>query len=273
MDKLHSELGGMFFRLSKADKRKTERPINPRHPYVILIKDGKKTYKKKSELTAADKALLPPPPPPAPPALKVSKNQVIEIKEVEEIEEKEEVEEIEEIEEIEEKEEVEKIEEIEEIEEIEDVGIFKVVHQVQQQDYTNTILIEVDEDPKKTQEKDYSQVQKFHLYEYIQDKNEKETVYKEIPFPKSPTSYILKKEKQGAIFYDKWRKISAKEAVALVKKSKQLYITTTKSLSSPTYSVYLSKQKKLIGIKGKKTASTYSSPPSLLEYSLSLIHI
>lgn len=70
LDDLFSELGGLYFRLSKENKRKTQRPIYPLTPYIKLMKDGKEYYKKRSELTEEDKALLPPPPPPPVPIQK-----------------------------------------------------------------------------------------------------------------------------------------------------------------------------------------------------------
>ncbi|WP_296311139.1 M56 family metallopeptidase [Winogradskyella sp. UBA3174] len=64
MNNLFSDLGGMYFRMSKADKQKIIRPLPPILPYAILIINGKKEYKKISELTEEDKKLLQPPPPP-----------------------------------------------------------------------------------------------------------------------------------------------------------------------------------------------------------------
>ncbi|AXT21124.1 hypothetical protein D7030_08990 [Flavobacteriaceae bacterium AU392] len=65
MDRIYSDLGGMYFRMLRADKSKVIRPKNPVYPYVRLKKDGKVTYKKRDELTTEDKALLPKLPPPA----------------------------------------------------------------------------------------------------------------------------------------------------------------------------------------------------------------
>lgn len=59
-----SDLGGIYFRMPKADKNKVSYPDNPRKPYVTLWKNGKKFYKKSSELTSEDKLLMMPPPPP-----------------------------------------------------------------------------------------------------------------------------------------------------------------------------------------------------------------
>jgi hypothetical protein len=58
-----SDLGGMYFRMPRTDKNKVSRPKNPRYPYITLIKNGKKTYKKRSELTKEDRLLMMPPPP------------------------------------------------------------------------------------------------------------------------------------------------------------------------------------------------------------------
>lgn len=85
IDALFSELSGMYFRMSKEDKAKVERPISPIQPYVKITMNGKTYYKKYAELTTEEKATLPPPPPPptyptppSPPAplspLKPSKN-------------------------------------------------------------------------------------------------------------------------------------------------------------------------------------------------------
>ncbi|MCA0132585.1 M56 family metallopeptidase [Winogradskyella alexanderae] len=65
MDDLFSDLGGMYFRMLKADKAKVLRPTQPVSPYAKITLNGKTYYKKKSELTQEEKATLPPPPPPA----------------------------------------------------------------------------------------------------------------------------------------------------------------------------------------------------------------
>lgn len=59
-----SDLGGMYFRMSRIDKRSVERPLNFYNPYVRLEKDNKVFYKLRTELTQEDKLLLPQPPPP-----------------------------------------------------------------------------------------------------------------------------------------------------------------------------------------------------------------
>ena len=59
-----SDLGGMYFRMPRADKNKVPYPDHPSKPYVTLWKNGKKFYKKRNELTADDKLLIMPPPPP-----------------------------------------------------------------------------------------------------------------------------------------------------------------------------------------------------------------
>ncbi|WKD85977.1 Regulatory protein BlaR1 [Polaribacter huanghezhanensis] len=69
IDREFSDLGGMYFRMSRADKNKVPFPNNPHGEYVKLIrKDDSYYYKKRSELNAEDKKLLsikfPPPPPP-----------------------------------------------------------------------------------------------------------------------------------------------------------------------------------------------------------------
>ncbi|MBU3820952.1 M56 family metallopeptidase [Flavobacteriaceae bacterium XHP0103] len=69
IDHLFSDLGGMYFRMTKANKQRVSRPITPILPYVKLVRDGKVEYKKRSELTEEDKKLLPPPPPPPVPIM------------------------------------------------------------------------------------------------------------------------------------------------------------------------------------------------------------
>ncbi|WP_157662571.1 M56 family metallopeptidase [Winogradskyella sp. PC-19] len=64
MDALFSDLGGMYFRLSKENKKLVERPIAPIRPYVKITLGGKTYYKKFKELTKEEKETLPPPPPP-----------------------------------------------------------------------------------------------------------------------------------------------------------------------------------------------------------------
>lgn len=71
---MSSRLGSIYFKLSKADKRKVKRALPPFHPYMRIIKNGVTSYKLKHELTEDDKKFLPPPPKPM-------KIQVIEKKE------------------------------------------------------------------------------------------------------------------------------------------------------------------------------------------------
>ena len=59
-----SELGSLYFKLTKEDKRKAKRPIHPHHPYLKLTKiDGSIYYKLRKYLTEEDKLNIPPPPP------------------------------------------------------------------------------------------------------------------------------------------------------------------------------------------------------------------
>ncbi len=58
-----SDLGGMYFRMPRADKNKVPRPENPVKPYIRLRKGDKVWYKKFENLTEEEKLLLPPPPP------------------------------------------------------------------------------------------------------------------------------------------------------------------------------------------------------------------
>lgn len=63
LEKLFSELGSLYFKLSKEDKGKAKRPIHPYDPYLKLRKNNKVFYKLRSELTEEDRLLIPPPPP------------------------------------------------------------------------------------------------------------------------------------------------------------------------------------------------------------------
>ena len=68
IDREFSDLGGMYYRMSKADKNKVPFPNNPHGEYIKLVKnDNSYYYKKRSELNSEDKKLLslkfPPPPP------------------------------------------------------------------------------------------------------------------------------------------------------------------------------------------------------------------
>ena len=63
LDMLASDLGGMYFRMSRVDKSKVKRPISRYAPYIKFVKDGKTVFKKQGELTEEDKKSLPSPPP------------------------------------------------------------------------------------------------------------------------------------------------------------------------------------------------------------------
>ncbi len=63
LDVLFSDLGGMYFRMSRAIRLKIKQSISPYAPYMKLVKNGQTVYKKQDELTKEDKILLPPPPP------------------------------------------------------------------------------------------------------------------------------------------------------------------------------------------------------------------
>ncbi|WP_282041553.1 M56 family metallopeptidase [Winogradskyella flava] len=65
MDALFSDLGGMYFRMSKTNKAKVKRPIAPILPYAKITLNGKTYFKKKSELSEEEKSTLTPPPPPS----------------------------------------------------------------------------------------------------------------------------------------------------------------------------------------------------------------
>ncbi|QXP77522.1 MULTISPECIES: M56 family metallopeptidase [Winogradskyella] len=64
LDDMFSDLGGLYFRMSKENKAKVKRPISPIKPYVQITLNGKTYYKKRNELTAEEIATFPPPPPP-----------------------------------------------------------------------------------------------------------------------------------------------------------------------------------------------------------------
>ena len=64
LNNLFSELGSLYFRLSKENKSKVKRPIHPQEPYVRLMKNDVVFYKLRKELTQEDKLLFPPPPVP-----------------------------------------------------------------------------------------------------------------------------------------------------------------------------------------------------------------
>lgn len=63
IDREFSDLGGMYFRMSRIDKNKVSRPENPVKPYLRLRKNNKVFYKLRKDLTEEDKLLIPPPPP------------------------------------------------------------------------------------------------------------------------------------------------------------------------------------------------------------------
>ena len=63
LDDLFSDLGGLYFRMSKENKAKVKRPISAIKPYVQITLKGKTYFKKYSELAAEELATLPPPPP------------------------------------------------------------------------------------------------------------------------------------------------------------------------------------------------------------------
>jgi len=62
LNNLFSELGSLYFRLSKENKSKVKRPIHPQEPYVRLMKNDVVFYKSRKDLTEEDKLLFPPPP-------------------------------------------------------------------------------------------------------------------------------------------------------------------------------------------------------------------
>jgi beta-lactamase regulating signal transducer with metallopeptidase domain len=64
IDREYSDLGGMFFRMSRADKNKVSKPQNPIRPYIRLMKNDIVFYKLRKDLTKEDKLLFPPPPAP-----------------------------------------------------------------------------------------------------------------------------------------------------------------------------------------------------------------
>ncbi|MCX2679860.1 M56 family metallopeptidase [Galbibacter sp. EGI 63066] len=86
MDALFSDLGGMYFRLSRKNKRLVERPKNPIWPYIRLRKEDRIYFKKFEELTKEEKEQLPPPPPVKEVIKVVEEDEIIEVEvEVEEV--------------------------------------------------------------------------------------------------------------------------------------------------------------------------------------------
>ncbi|MCF2875457.1 MULTISPECIES: M56 family metallopeptidase [unclassified Tenacibaculum] len=72
LDNTFSKLGSLYFKLSRTDKKRVRRAINPIDPYVAITKNNSTYYKLRNELTEEDKKLLPPPPP-KPVSIKVKK--------------------------------------------------------------------------------------------------------------------------------------------------------------------------------------------------------
>jgi bla regulator protein BlaR1 len=72
LNDLFSDLGSIYFELSKENKKKNKRPIHPHYPYLRLMKNNKIFYKLRSELTNEDELLIPPPPAP-----NASKEQIL----------------------------------------------------------------------------------------------------------------------------------------------------------------------------------------------------
>ena len=73
LNDLFSDLGSIYFELSKENKKKSKRPIHPHDPYLRLMKNNKVFYKLRNELTKEDELLIPPPPP----APNASKEQIL----------------------------------------------------------------------------------------------------------------------------------------------------------------------------------------------------
>ena len=63
LEKIFSELGSMYFKLTKENKQKVKRPIHPHDPYLRLMKNNKVFYKLRKDFTEEDELLIPPPPP------------------------------------------------------------------------------------------------------------------------------------------------------------------------------------------------------------------
>ncbi|WP_394747446.1 M56 family metallopeptidase [Spongiimicrobium salis] len=203
LEKLHSELGSLYFRLARTDKRKTRRPTIPRHPYVLLIKDGEKTYKKRSELTEADKALLPPPPPPPPVAPKPPKKKTIQIEEVREAKEVE-VEEI----------------EVEEVQ-AEAVEIEEIVEEIE----VREVAPEAEEEEEIMEEIEVKEVhfdgEEIEVEEIRETKNTAT-----FRLPSSLLKYSKELAAKNAQFYYQDKKISQEEGLKIIRSDKDIVVET-----------------------------------------------
>jgi beta-lactamase regulating signal transducer with metallopeptidase domain len=63
LENLYSKLSKMYYNLSKEDKKRLKKAIHLHYPFTRLSKKNKVFYKLSTELTEADKLLIPPPPP------------------------------------------------------------------------------------------------------------------------------------------------------------------------------------------------------------------
>jgi hypothetical protein len=61
LDKMYSDLGLIYFQLSKENRRKIKRAVFPYSPYIKIKKFGDFSYKLPNELTEEDKLFIPPP--------------------------------------------------------------------------------------------------------------------------------------------------------------------------------------------------------------------
>ncbi len=63
LDEMYSNLGLIYFQLTKDNRRKVKRAVHPFAPYLKIKKGYEVFYKLPNELTAEDKLYIPPPPP------------------------------------------------------------------------------------------------------------------------------------------------------------------------------------------------------------------
>jgi len=241
IDREFSDLGGMYFRMPRADKNKVSYPNAPSRPYITLWKNGKKFYKKKSELTTEDRLLMMPPPP-LPNASKKDirkakesmkawrkrtgkKPQVREIKpvKIEVIKNKNGLVEV--IETPDSKRAQNKLQEVVELKEVEELTEVKELVEVRELKEVEEI-IETKEAHGMPEVVELVEVRALKEVVEIQ---ENEISVKKVPTSRSPIEFVKIFARRGAKFIYNKKKISAKKAMRLVKSNKKLYMHPLKN--------------------------------------------